>query len=77
MFDYDIYRADRNGNNSTLIKGGCVSIDVHKRFLSHLFPSYDLSCEKLSVIIIINGTDILLHSCHIPSNSSFEIYNIN
>lgn len=76
MFGYNIYRADRNSkNNSTHNKGGGVLIAVHKRILSRLLPSYDLSCEQLSVLVIFNDTTIILHSCYIPPNSSSEMYN--
>lgn len=45
MFDYNIYRLDRNSNNSSHLKGGGVLIAIHKRYRSTLIPSSNLKCE--------------------------------
>jgi hypothetical protein len=74
MFDYNIYRLDRNPINSSTIKGGGVLIAVHRRFHSILLISTNINCEQISVMVNINNTKVLLHSCYIPPNSSVIVF---
>jgi len=74
MADYNIYRLDRNLSNSSHNKGGGVLIAVLRRFGSRSLPITNLSCEHLSVMINVNNTKILLHTCYIPPNSFLEFF---
>jgi len=63
MADYNIYRLNRNLNNSSHNKGGGILIAVHRRFGSRSLPITNFNCEHLSLMINVNNTKILLHTC--------------
>lgn len=72
MLDYNIYRSDRNSNNSVFKRGGGILIAINKKYFSRLIPSTNINCEHLSILVSIHNNQLLIHSCYIPPNSTLD-----
>lgn len=74
MIDYNVFRLDRNVFNSVHSRGGGVLIAIHKKYSSRSLPSSFIECEQLTVMINIDNTNIIIHSCYISPSSSSELF---
>ncbi|KAL4152733.1 hypothetical protein QTP88_000566 [Uroleucon formosanum] len=74
MFDYSVFRNDRNDLNSDRSKGGGVLIAIHNRFCPNVLTLSNASLECLAVSFISSNFKIIIVAIYIPPNSSIDVY---
>jgi hypothetical protein len=74
MFNFTIFRNDRNNLNSVHSKGGGVLIAVHNRFCPNALTLSNPLLESIAVSFKSVNSKIILLSIYIPPNSSIDVY---
>lgn len=76
LFNYELYRCDRNALISNKLRGGGVIIAVSNRFNSRLvtIPAPSLSFDHVFVSVDLPGDKLLLGCTYIPPDSSLDVY---
>ena len=74
MFDFSVFRNDRNDLNSDRSKGGGVLIAIHNRFCPNVLTLSNVSLECLAVSFKTSNFKIIIVAIYIPPNSSVDVY---
>lgn len=74
LYDYVIYRYDRNINTSYLSRGGGVLIAIRKSFPSKPLIIQNNNLEILFVLIKLHGQSVIIGSVYIPVRSDQNIF---
>lgn len=75
IFNYNVYRCDRNSLTSNCARGGGVLIGVHRKYISELTTIPFDSVEQVFVSIkTYNKKKLIIGTCYIPEVSPLSVY---
>jgi len=74
LYDYIIYRYDRNEKTSSLSRDGGVLIAIHKSLPSKPLIVENNNLEILFVLIKLHNQSVIISSVYIPNRSNQNIF---
>lgn len=74
LYNYTVFKCDRNALTSSFSRGGGVLIAVRIEFASNIIPITNSNVEHIFVKCIYNDSSYVVSSAYIPPNSSTHLY---